>query len=170
MSKLYIIGDIDWDSYKEFTQQLAVLEGKNKTIYVELASDGGLAYAALAFASRIRLSTSKIHIHASGNVASAAVLILAAGHYRTMAKEAWVMLHEDLGEYEPMKGEVTSLEAQLKKQQVEIKQLRRLEDQWDVLLETYTGSSKETWHKFHQNTTYLTADDCQFHGLIDKII
>lgn len=158
--RLYITGDISFDAYEAFSKQLRVLELRStKSVIVELASDGGDAHAALAFSSRIRMSHCNITILAMGNVASAAVLILASGHHRIMAKEAWVMVHEDSATHE---GTITALER-------EAKQCRRLEDQWNALMEKYTTTSKELWAHMHKATTYLDAKECLVFDLIDEV-
>lgn len=158
---LYIVDDISMESYAIFSRELAELQSiSNETIDIELASHGGDAYAALAYAARIRLSTCDIRITAVGFVASAAVLILAAGDKRFMTEESWVMVHEDAGELE---GDVTSLER-------EAAQMRKLENQWNSLLEKYTKVSAADWATFHKQTTYLTPISCRNLGLIDEIL
>lgn len=162
--KIYVIGDIDWEAYENFSKQVTRLEleskKKDETIFIELASDGGDAHVAIAFASRIRMSPCTIHIVAVGNVASAAVLVLAAGDNRRMATETWCMVHEDTAE---LNGSVVELER-------ESKQLRRQEVQWAKLLENLTGTAAEFWEQMHKETTYLTAENCLELGLVDSII
>src|ERR1035438_446921 len=99
MRKLDIIGDIDFENFKEFSELLDALESKNsgQPISIHLASHGGDAHAALAYAARIRLSKCEIIITALGNVASAAIMILAAGDRRIMTSESWAMVHEEQG-------------------------------------------------------------------------
>jgi ATP-dependent Clp protease, protease subunit len=160
---LNIIGDIDLENFKEFSVLLDALENKGSEtdIHIRLSSPGGDVYSALAFASRIRLSQCNIIITAYGTVASAAVLVLAAGDYRIMAKESWVMVHEESGE-----GSFASVEVLER----ETKHARRMEDQWDDLLAQWTRTDRTIWANLHKKTTYLTAQDCLQLGLIEKII
>lgn len=163
MSKrvLYITGAIDFEAYETFSLQLRKLEtAGDNPITVELASDGGDAHAALAISARITNSPRTIHIVAMGNVASAAVLILASGDVRFMSKDAWVMVHEDSCE---LSGSVSELER-------EIKQLRAMEDQWNQLMAENTRIGPEEWSQLHKATTYLNAKDCQNYGLVDELI
>lgn len=163
-----IIGPINEESFKTFSEELAEHEfdvkskAKFTTAKVELASTGGSAYDALAFAARIRNSPCDIIIRAYGLVASAAVIILAAGDTREMASEAWVMVHEDS---DKPRGNVTLLET-------EVSQLRRLETQWAQELARYCNNKTtvEQWSKLHKQTTYLSATECLERGLVDKII
>ena len=157
-----IIGGIDEAAFKEFSEAIDALEKQSKTqpIDIELSSGGGSAYDALAFYSRLRLSPCHINIRTYGLVASAAVLVLAAGDVRAMTAESWVMVHEDSTK---LKGHVFELER-------EAKHMRRLEDQWNALLAKRTLVDAATWGGLHRATTYLSAAECLELGLIDKII
>lgn len=161
-NRIHVIGSIDDDSYKEFTEVLGALEnsGQNKKVVIELSSVGGDVYSALAFASRIRTSPLEIHVEAHGLVASAAVIILAVGDKRRMAEECLVMVHEDSGK---VKGELKVMER-------EVAHLRRMENLWNSLLESYTGTKASVWANLHSKELYLTAKECLSLKLVDEII
>lgn len=157
-----IIGTIDEDAFNLFDEMLAELENEAKEpIKVILMSSGGDAYSALAFYDRIRLSPCVIHVRGYGCIMSAAVLILAAGDYRCMAENAWVMVHEDVGKIKH--GSVVEAER-------EVKQLRALEDQWNKLLESRTGTTALKWSELHKATTYLNSTQCLELDLVDEVI
>lgn len=159
--KLYIIGEISEAAYRKFSIQLSNREAQSlKDIEVELMSEGGDPIVALAFAGRIKSSKCNINITALGQVASAAVVILAAGDHRRMQANCWLMMHEDSAGLE---GEVSQLERATK-------HLRRLEDQWSKVLFQYTGTAADIWTKLHKHTTYLSAGECKDHKIVDEII
>jgi ATP-dependent Clp endopeptidase proteolytic subunit ClpP len=157
-----IISGIDEAAFKEFSDEMDLLEARSSTerIEIELSSGGGSAYDALAFYSRIRMSPCPVRILAFGLVASAAVLVLGAGDVRVMFRESWVMVHEDSSK---LNGHVYELERQSA-------HMRRLENQWNELLAKHTLVDAETWAGLHRATTYLSAAECLELGLIDKII
>lgn len=158
-----IIGVIDEDAYREFSERLDALEASDlgESVRVAITSSGGSAYIALAFASRIRLSPLRITTTAVGFVASAATLILAAGAIRYITKESWVMVHEDSAE---ITGTVTEAEK-------EIKHSRALEVQWNQLLEQYTGTPAKVWESIHSSgDTYLSPEECLELGLVNEIV
>lgn len=157
-----IIGTIDEASFKQFSEELAELENSDResSIMIELSSGGGVAYDALAFSGRMRNSPCNLVVYVYGVVASAAVLILASGDLRYMAKESWVMVHEDS---DKLKGNVVDLER-------ESRHLRRMENQWCSLLEGLTRADKNTWSSLHKETTYLCAKECLDLGLVDGLI
>ncbi len=154
--------EISDENYAKFSEKLYELErdSKRKTAFIELCSPGGDAYSALAYASRIRNSRLDIVVYASGLVASAAVLVLAYGDKRLMAKEAWVMVHEDSGK---LKGDVRKLEK-------DAKHMRRMETQWCDLLEERTAFASENWKGLHQDETFMSAEECLDARLIDEIV
>lgn len=159
MRDIYIVGDISYENYEIFAKEMAVLEKTSKPITIHLTSEGGDAYASLAYARRIQKSPCHVIIKANGYVASAAVLILAVGGARTLSSESWVMVHEEQGE---LSGSVSSME-------VELKQLRRLETQCYEILASYTSTSASTWKALHKNTTYLSAYQAFQLGLVDSV-
>jgi ATP-dependent Clp protease, protease subunit len=161
--RIIIAGEINEETYEAFSSQLHELEKESKTasVTLELSSEGGDAYYALAFSGRMRNSPCDIIVNAYGLVASAAVLILASGDIRYLAKEAWVMVHED--SMEELSGNVTEIEKTGK-------HLRRLEDQWAELLASMTLATKERWTELHKEESYLTAHDALELGIADKLI
>lgn len=163
MNKLYITGEINDEAYNKFSMELRELELKKvKRVDIELISEGGMASSALAFFDRIISSPSSIHITATGLVASAATLILAAGSRRTMTVNAWVMTHEDTA--------TTTKGLMVSDAEREIKHLRRLEVQWNHLLSTVTRCDSEKWAEMNAKTTYLSAKECLKLGLIEEIV
>lgn len=166
MFDITISGDIDNESYVEFSDKLAALETSTRgTVRVQLISDGGSAYSAMAFFDRIQNSRKPIHITATGTASSAAVLILAAGHKRFMTKNAWVMVHEDLSSCNTDIEEMRVTEAER-----EIAHLRKLEDRWNDLLARVTTTPAWRWSELHKNSAYLNAQDCLALGLIEEIV
>lgn len=159
--RIFIVGDINDEAYREFSEQLREAEFTKYKVVVELSSGGGDSYAALAFYTRIRSSCKPITVEAYGYVASAAVLILAAGHDRRIAKDSWVMVHEDT--ISELSGDVTALER-------ETRQYRNLENQWNDLLAKHTITSADEWARMHKATTYLTANQCLALGLVNEVI
>lgn len=161
MNKIITCGDIDSDSYRRFSEELAEFEDDpNMPVHLELNSGGGSAMDAIAFAERMRLSECSIHVRVVGLAGSAAVLILAAGDHREITQNSWVFVHEESDE---IAGTISQLENQAAS-------YRRHENQWSNLMESMTTANKETWDKLHKAETYLNPNECLELGLIDKIV
>lgn len=163
--KINVIGEIDDTCYREFVESfdgmVEMLDGED--IYIELCSDGGRAIIALAFYDKIRAYKGDVHITATGEASSAAIIILAAGDTRAMTKNAWVLVHEDVVAFDTEDPRVTQAEKN-------IKTARRLEDQWNKLLASRTKVSAEKWAELHKSEAYLSAEECLKLGLINKIV
>jgi ATP-dependent protease ClpP protease subunit len=161
MRRINIIGSIDDDTFRKFCEDLAELESKGASpITVDMTSEGGYTFSALAFVGRMRDSKCDIHIRAYGYVASAAVLILAAADKSSLSRESWVMTHEDSGK---VKGTTTTMRA-------ELAQYKRQERQWNTLMAYYCGCSVSFWADFHTcKDEYLTADQCLEYGIVDEV-
>jgi ATP-dependent Clp protease, protease subunit len=160
---LYITGEITEDSFVSFKKKVMNRLSENKKpIEVVLTSEGGDAYAALAYYDFITSVDVDIHICATGLVASAAVVILAAGDVRRMTRSAWVMCHEDQPEFEE--------EARVSQLERDIAHARRMEDQWNMLLAFESKINPREWARIHERETYLSAEECLNIGLIDEII
>lgn len=161
-NKIYLIGEINDESFLEFSERLTELEkNPNALIEIEMNSHGGHAMDALAFYGRIIRSKNTIYVTAFGQVSSAAVLVFAACDHRRMAREAWMMVHEDEDSVENVKT------ADFEKKS---RNMRRLEDQWNYLLEHSTVTKKEVWAQLHKDETYLNPLECKKLGIVDEIV
>lgn len=164
LRRIRIIGDIDTENLLKFYDELDLLEQAlpfGTAIELELVSEGGSAYDAVAFYGRIKRSSLRIHITAYGMIASAAILVLAAGHKRKMASEATAMVHEDsVSDYA---GNTTDMETFSR-------HMRQLEEQWATLLAGVTKTSAKEWERLHKRTTYLTPKQCLELGLVEEIV
>lgn len=163
---IYITGEITVESFMRFQKKLNLILEETQQVYVELNSEGGDAYAAMAYFDLIQRKNKNpgraVNVTATGLCASAAVLILAAGKRRYMTKSAWVMVHEDTTPIR--KGmQVSAVEK-------EAKHARRLEVQWAELLADVTSATSVYWEELHKNETYLNAKECLELGLIEEII
>ena len=154
-------GTIETSMYTEFSNHLRILENQSKApVIIDLLSEGGDVHSAFAIYDRLQESSVKFHVIGRGLVASAAVLILVGGDKRYLSKNAWVMVHEESGEFS---GNVTLLEK-------ETSQLRAMETQWNDLMQKHTSVPKETWAKMHKDTTYLSAKECLALRMIDGVL
>lgn len=156
-----IIGEIDAAAFKKFKVALSKAD-INHNVKVTLMSDGGDANVALAFFDLIRSSPKVVHITATGLVASAAVLILAAADHRCMTPSAWAMVHEESPDNVD-NNNVSSLEKQAA-------HFRRIENQWSELLRITTKADTKTWAQLHKEETYLNPQQCLELGLIDLVL
>lgn len=160
---LYITGEITPESYNEFSRKVRLLEVKGvKRVVLEIISEGGDAYSALAYFDRIQSSQIEFVGIATGLVASAATLIFIGCEQRYMTNSAWLMIHED-----SLSGLDNSKVSQLER---ETKHARRMEDQWSSLFAFCTKVTKLKWDALAKTETYMDADECYKLGILDGIV
>lgn len=162
---IIITGEINSNTFKRVSKQLQKLEKLNEEcdiqpVIIEINSEGGNVYDALAIVGRIQASPCHITTKGFGCIMSAATLILAAGNKREISRYAWFMTHEAS---DALKGSVSAIGHALN-------QARKEELQWAVIMEELTDTPKEAWLEMATKSTYLTAADCLQYGVADLII
>ena len=147
MKTIRLVGEVNEEMYITLSEALEELEADEDAIEadIELVSEGGSAYDALAIAGRMRSSPLNVTIVACGKCMSAAVLILAAGDTRLATQGTWFMVHEDSGR---AKGKTCDIERQASQMQAE-------ERAWNAMLEDCTGTSEVVWDELAVNETYF---------------
>lgn len=162
MKRLRLIGEVSQEMYAKLSKQLDKHSPEEGPIVLEICSEGGCLYAALAISGRIRNSDLEIYTLGYGQIMSSAVLILASGDKRYMSPEAWVMLHETQH----------SIKASSKNLRREAKQAQREELQWATLLSELSKGAKspEEFLTASNSIVYLTAEECVKMGLVDELV
>lgn len=160
--KLYIIDEINDDMYSQFTLQLDELLAQHKTkpIELEIKSEGGVPYVALAIYGRLRTCSAPIHGTVYGTALSAATLIIAGCDVRRAHEDAWFMFHDS---EEKFKGRTH--EMRKKVQQAEAEEL-----QWASIIARTTGTSVDVWLNASKQGRYLTTFEAKHLNLITEIL
>ncbi|HLO11196.1 MAG TPA: ATP-dependent Clp protease proteolytic subunit [Pseudoneobacillus sp.] len=97
---IFILGEIDDGIYNTAIIPIMKMNEKEKNfkthepIKLYISSEGGMLYHALALIDVMRNSEIPVHTYCMGWAASAAFMILCAGHKRFAYKNASLMLHE----------------------------------------------------------------------------
>lgn len=157
----WINGEINGKMLKHVEACLAILEAdSNKTVTVRINSPGGYCYDALAIISRIRSSKCRIKTEGHGHIMSAATLILACGHKRSISKYASFMYHEASyavgGRHTEAKAWVTQYEHE--------------EQVWSEAMASFTKKPADYWLELGKHTDkFLTPDQLVETGVVDKI-
>lgn len=157
---IVISEEITSETFRKVSRKLYDAEDRGNAVRLEINSEGGSVYDALAIAGRIVASSVSVHTVGYGSTMSAATLILASGHKRSMSRFAWFMVHEA---QDTMKGTVTAM-------QHHVTQARKEETQWAVIMEELTDTPRDTWIQLAAECAYLTPQQCFQLGVVDAII
>lgn len=121
-----------------FQQALDLLGSSTEPIRVYLNSPGGDVTAMFAIHDAIQTSVAPVHVYASGQVCSAAVLILACAHRRIVTESTCLMSHA---------GSLAAEDADYK-----VRKARRQWEDWSQsywceLMARYTQRSPKEWKR-----------------------
>lgn len=163
---IYIYGDIASDSDDEtsttakmFVEDLKACKGG---VNLHINSGGGDVFQALAICNALKSYKGNVNIIIDGLCASAATLIICAGHKVSMASNALLMVHTPsvglLGYYDA--AELSKIESSL----IAVE---------GAILDTYKGKLPKKNHmeiaRMMTAETWLTAEEAQEIGFVDEI-
>lgn len=151
-------GEVDFD-YIDIVMS-ALERDSRKAITIKINSPGGSVYEALAIVGRITSSPCRIITEGYGCIMSAATLILACGNKRRMSQYATFMFHASSYRVDGNHDSIMQ----------EVAQMEREESQWAEWMGQLTNLSSEEWRKKSKNKNYyLTAEECEDHGIVDEV-
>lgn len=152
-----IIGEINEQTVSMFLKKTEkAIANSAPFIIINLCSEGGYQYDALAIYGRIRSLPMPVIVRAYGKVMSAATIILAGASERFLAPETWIMVHDS-----PESKSGTPRE---------LLQAQREEDQWANILAQHSHTSAIEWRAISARDSYLTPAEAIQLGIADVIL
>lgn len=159
---IILTGEVNDDMLHIVETGFTYLESKsNDPISIRLSSSGGNVAIGLSIIDRIENSDCEVHIHASGEICSMAIIILAAGDFRTCHPLTQFMHHEETydspGRHSQNKSFV------------------KFSERFDEMLCKWLSNRTKRDAKFWKTTGvgidhWFTADQAEEYGLIDEIV
>lgn len=154
---------IDDDVANSIIAQLLFLEAQSDediTMYVN--SPGGVVTSALAIYDTMQYIKSDVATICIGTAASAASLLLAAGHAgkRSILPNAEVMIHQVLG---GTQGQASDID-------IHAKHILKTKEQLNKILAKHTGQKVATIEKDSDRDNFMSAQEAKKYGLVDKIV
>lgn len=144
--------------------QLLFLESQdaNKDIKLYINTPGGSVSAGMAIYDTMQYVKPKIQTICVGLAASMGATLLAAGYKgkRFALPNAEIMIHQIMGGTE---GQATDIK-------IRAEHILKLKDRLNAILAKHTGQSIKRIEKDSDRDYFLTAEEAQNYGLIDKII
>jgi len=160
---IFVTGAIDDGTAALVTSQLLFLESENpkKDISMYINSPGGYVTSGMAIYDTMQYIRCPVSTVCIGQAASMGSLLLAAGAagQRIALPNARIMLHQPSGGY---RGVATDIERHAE----EIIDMKRRLNQIYV---EHTGQDYATIEKKLDRDTFLTADEAEAFGIVDKV-
>jgi ATP-dependent Clp protease protease subunit len=144
--------------------QMLFLDAENskEDIKIYINSPGGSVTSALALYDTIQHVKADVSTICIGQAASAAAVLLACGRKgkRFALPNARVLIHQVMG----------GVEGQQKDVEIQAREMLRIKNQLNLILERHTGQSVNKLEKDTDRDYFLTAEEAKKYGIIDKII
>jgi len=143
--------------------QLLFLEGEDpeKDIVLYINSPGGEVYSALAIYDTMQYIRSRVSTACVGMAASAAAMVLAAGHkgLRVALPHARIMIHQPSG---GTRGQASDIE-------IQAREVRYLKDTVTRIFADACGKPHEVLERDMDRDNFMSAGVAREYGLIDDI-
>lgn len=138
------------------------VEDTKKDIKLYINSPGGLVTSGLAIYDTMQYIKPDISTICMGQAASAAALLLAAGtpKKRLSLPNANILIHQPMG---GARGQATDVG-------IQARQILKIKDRLNDIFVKHTGQSKEKIERDTDRDFYMTAEEAQKYGIIDKVI
>ena len=144
--------------------QLLFLESEDpgKDIHLYINSPGGMVTAGLAIYDTMQYIKCDVSTICIGMAASMGAFLLAGGAKgkRLALPNAEIMIHQPSG---GSQGQCTDI-------QIQARQILRIKDRLNHILADNTGKPVETIAEDCERDNFMTAEEAQAYGLVDKVI
>ena len=161
---VFLVGEVNDHSANLVIAQLLFLESENpeKDISLYINSPGGSVSAGLAIYDTMQFIKPDVSTLCMGMAASMGAFLLAAGSKgkRFSLPNSRVMIHQPLG---GARGQASDIE-------IQAREILYLRERLNKVLSERTGQTIETIAKDTDRDNFMSADQAQEYGLIDKVI
>lgn len=161
---VFLVGEVNDQTANLVIAQLLFLESENpdKDISLYINSPGGSVSAGLAIFDTMNFIKPDVSTLCMGMAASMGAFLLAAGSKgkRFALPNSRVMIHQPLG---GARGQASDIE-------IQAREILYLRERLNSILSERTGQSIETIGKDTDRDNFMSADQAQQYGLIDKVI
>jgi ATP-dependent Clp protease protease subunit len=161
---VFVGREIDDDLANVVIAQLLFLEGEDreKDVILYINSPGGTVSAGLSIYDTIQLLHCDVATMCTGQAASMASFLLAAGTKgkRAILPHARVMIHQPLAGID---GQATDIE-------IHAREVLRARDQLNELFARHTGQPVERIAKDTDRDNFMSAEEAKAYGIVDEIL
>jgi ATP-dependent Clp protease protease subunit len=161
---VFLVGEVNDQTANLVIAQLLFLESENpdKEISLYINSPGGSVSAGLAIYDTMQFIKPDVSTLCMGMAASMGAFLLCAGEKgkRYALPNSRVMIHQPLG---GARGQASDIE-------IQAREILYLRERLNKILSDRTGQTIETIAKDTDRDNFMSAEQAQEYGLIDKVI
>ncbi len=161
---VFLVGPVEDNVANLIVAQLLFLESENpdKDIHLYINSPGGSVSAGLAIYDTIQFLKPDVSTMCVGQAASMGALLLAGGARgkRYCLPHSRVMIHQPLGGFQ---GQASDID-------IHAKEILKARERLNQILSHHTGQSLEQIQQDTERDHFMSSDEAQEYGLIDKVL
>ncbi|WP_417252389.1 ATP-dependent Clp endopeptidase proteolytic subunit ClpP [Castellaniella sp.] len=161
---IFFVGAVNDQSANLVVAQLLFLESENpdKDISLYINSPGGSVYAGMAIYDTMQFVKPAVSTLCTGLAASMGAFLLAAGEKgkRYALPNSRIMIHQPSG---GAQGQASDI-------QIQAKEILSLRERLNGILAERTGQGIERIAEDTERDNFMSAEDAQAYGLIDKVL
>ena len=161
---IFMTGQVEDHMANLIVAQMLFLESEtpDKDIHLHLNSPGGSVTAGLSIYDTMQFIKPDVSTMCIGQAASMGAMLLAGGTKgkRLALPHSRMMIHQPSG---GAQGQASDIE-------IQAKEIIKLRLSLNVLLAEHTGKAVETIAKDTERDNFMSADEAQEYGLVDKVI
>ena len=161
---IFLVGPVNDQSANLVVAQLLFLESENpdKDISFYINSPGGSVSAGMSIYDTMQFIKPDVSTLCVGQAASMGAFLLTAGAKgkRFSLPNSRIMIHQPLGGYQ---GQATDIE-------IHAREILSLRAKLNEMLAKHTGQSIEAIEKDTDRDNFMSADEAQAYGLVDKVL
>ena len=161
---VFLYGEINAAAAYEVGCRLKYLDfiDPHEPITLEINSPGGEVSSGLAIIDTMNCIGAPVRVVVCGMAASMAALIVASGSkgMRGALPNSNIMIHQPLG---GTQGQTTDM-------QIQVERMLKIKQRLNEILASNTGKPLETIKLDTERDNFMTAEEAQAYGLVDKVI
>ncbi|MBV8048257.1 MAG: ATP-dependent Clp endopeptidase proteolytic subunit ClpP [Paludibacterium sp.] len=164
---VFLVGPVTDESANLVVAQLLFLESENpdKDISLYINSPGGSISAGMSIYDTMNFIKPDVSTLCVGQAASMGAFLLTAGTHgkRFALPNSRVMIHQPLIGGGGLSGQATDIE-------IHARELLKMKSRMNELMAKHTGQSMEKVQQDTERDNFMSADEAQAYGLIDKVL
>lgn len=156
-------GDINWLSVEIAIRALLKMstDYPKKPIELHMSSGGGDSYEALRLYDAIQACSCQIKFFGSGQIMSAAVIVMVGCDERWLSPNTTVMNHD---------GSSASPDSTMTDREIDTEEIRRVTNRINQILAENSRLPLDFWEEIGQRDLHLTAEEAIALGLADRVV